>query len=130
MPTYGRRENPQVNEGTPTRERFQHPPASRRSPRRGGTRLALQRPLREPGTRTARRARLGDSRHPGGQRALHQPGRVYVGWLPEDTTAWKRGIVWQVRVHPSDAEPWIQEFGVDTPSEAVAGFLAALIASR
>ncbi|WNZ11991.1 DUF317 domain-containing protein [Streptomyces sp. 11x1] len=57
-------------------------------------------------------------------------GRVYVGWLPEDTAAWKRGIVWQVRVCPSDAEPWIQEFGPDTPSEAVAGFLAALIASR
>jgi hypothetical protein len=57
-------------------------------------------------------------------------GRVYVGWLPEDTTAWKRGIVWQVRVLPTDAEPWIQEFGLDTPSEAVAGFLAALIANR
>ncbi|MFE7271808.1 DUF317 domain-containing protein [Streptomyces sp. NPDC057623] len=39
-------------------------------------------------------------------------------------------MVWQVRVHPSDSKPWIQEFGVDTPSEAVVGFLAALIASR
>ncbi|MFF4835186.1 DUF317 domain-containing protein [Streptomyces sp. NPDC001315] len=55
-------------------------------------------------------------------------GRVYVGWLPEDTAAWKRGIVWQVRVIPANAEPWLQEFGLYTPSEAVAGFLAALIA--
>ncbi|WP_256725477.1 DUF317 domain-containing protein [Streptomyces sp. IMTB 2501] len=39
-------------------------------------------------------------------------------------------MVWQVRVLPADAEPWIQEFGLDTPSEAVAGFLTALIASR
>jgi hypothetical protein len=56
-------------------------------------------------------------------------GRIYVGWLPEDTSAWKRDIVWQIRVVPTDAEPWVQEFGLDTPSEAVAGFLAALIAS-
>ncbi|MGW3715639.1 DUF317 domain-containing protein [Streptomyces sp. NPDC005133] len=54
-------------------------------------------------------------------------GRVYVGRLPEDTAAWKRGIAWQVRVVPTDAEPWVQEFGLDTPSEAVAGFFAALI---
>ncbi|MGW5366738.1 DUF317 domain-containing protein [Streptomyces sp. NPDC004009] len=39
-------------------------------------------------------------------------------------------MVWQVRVRTSDAEPWIQKFDPDTPSEAVAGFLAALIASR
>jgi hypothetical protein len=56
-------------------------------------------------------------------------GRVYVGWLPEDTAAWTRDIVWQVRVAPADAEPWVQEFGLDTPSEAVAGFLAALVAN-
>ncbi|MET7775056.1 DUF317 domain-containing protein [Streptomyces mirabilis] len=56
-------------------------------------------------------------------------GRVYVGWLPEDATAWKRGIVWQVRVVPADAEPWVQEFGLYTPAEAVAGFIAALVAN-
>ncbi|MCX4785390.1 DUF317 domain-containing protein [Streptomyces sp. NBC_01221] len=57
-------------------------------------------------------------------------GRVYVGWLPEDSAAWKRGIVWKVRVHPTDAEPWVQEFGLCTPSEAVAGFITALVAHR
>ncbi|MFD4749153.1 DUF317 domain-containing protein [Streptomyces rubiginosohelvolus] len=56
-------------------------------------------------------------------------GRVYVGWLPEDPDAWKRDIVWQVRVQPADGAPWVQEFGPYTPSEAVAGFLATLIAS-
>ncbi|MFB7300996.1 DUF317 domain-containing protein [Streptomyces rubiginosohelvolus] len=56
-------------------------------------------------------------------------GRFYVGWLPEDPDAWKRDIVWQVRVQPADGAPWVQEFGPYTPSEAVAGFLAALIAS-
>ncbi|QMU67304.1 DUF317 domain-containing protein [Streptacidiphilus sp. P02-A3a] len=55
-------------------------------------------------------------------------GRVYVGWLPEDSDAWKRGTVWQVRVQPTEGDPWVQEFGLHTPSEAVAGFLAALIA--
>lgn len=54
-------------------------------------------------------------------------GRVYVGWLPEDRAAWARGIVWQIRVAPREGEPWVQEFGPYTPSEAVAGFLAALI---
>ncbi|MEU6172741.1 DUF317 domain-containing protein [Streptantibioticus parmotrematis] len=54
--------------------------------------------------------------------------RVYVGWLPEDPTAWSRDIVWRVQVTPGHAEPWVQEFGLYTPSEAVAGFLAALIA--
>ncbi|MGW3179530.1 DUF317 domain-containing protein [Kitasatospora sp. NPDC001119] len=58
-------------------------------------------------------------------------GRVYVGWLPEDPGAWQRGIVWRIQVQPTgaDATPWTQEFGIDTPSEAVAGFLAALIAN-
>src|SRR5690349_4039755 len=56
-------------------------------------------------------------------------GCVYVGWLPEDTAAWMRDIVWQVRVAPADAAPWVQELGLDTPSEAVAGFLAALVAN-
>jgi hypothetical protein len=61
--------------------------------------------------------------------ATSPDGRVYVGWLPEDTAAWTRGIVWQVRVLPAEGDPWVQEFGLYTPSEAVAGFLAALIAN-
>lgn len=56
-------------------------------------------------------------------------GRVYVGWLPEDPAAWRRGIVWQVRVQPTESDTWVQEFGLHTPSEAVAEFLAALIAT-
>ncbi|MFJ9841714.1 DUF317 domain-containing protein [Kitasatospora sp. NPDC101155] len=56
-------------------------------------------------------------------------GRVYVGWLPEDPGAWQRGIVWRIRVQPADADAWTQEFGIHTPSEAVTGFLAALIAN-
>ncbi|WP_369392797.1 DUF317 domain-containing protein [Streptomyces sp. CG1] len=61
--------------------------------------------------------------------ATSPDGRVYVGWLPEDTAAWKRGIVWQVRVQATEGDPWVQEFGPYTPSEAVAGFLATLIAT-
>ncbi|MFE9963738.1 DUF317 domain-containing protein [Streptomyces sp. 900116325] len=59
--------------------------------------------------------------------ATSPDGRVYVGWLPEDTTAWKRGIVWHVRVQPAHGDAWVQEFGIHTPSEAVAGFLTALV---
>ncbi|MEY9846362.1 hypothetical protein ABH940_003449 [Streptacidiphilus sp. BW17] len=33
-----------------------------------------------------------------------------------------------MRVLTTNGEPWAQEFGRDTPSEAVSGFLAALIA--
>ncbi|MEU4029744.1 DUF317 domain-containing protein [Streptomyces microflavus] len=61
--------------------------------------------------------------------ATSPDGRVYVGWLPEDPAAWKRDIVWHVRVQPTGGAPCVQEFDPYTPSEAVAGFLAALIAS-
>jgi len=61
--------------------------------------------------------------------ATSPDGRVYVGWLPDNPTVWKRGIVWQVQVQPTEGEPWVQEFGRHTPSEAVAGFLTALIAT-
>ncbi|MEU9484527.1 DUF317 domain-containing protein [Streptomyces decoyicus] len=60
--------------------------------------------------------------------AMSPDGRVYVGWLPEDPTAWKRNIVWQIRVQPTDGDPWVQEFSPHTPSEGVAGFIAALVA--
>ncbi|MGI5041223.1 DUF317 domain-containing protein [Streptomyces sp. JAC128] len=51
-------------------------------------------------------------------------GCVYVGWLPDDPSAWQRNIVWHVRVQPADGDAWVQEFGLHIPSEAVAGFLA------
>ncbi|MGW6207488.1 DUF317 domain-containing protein [Streptomyces sp. NPDC055089] len=60
--------------------------------------------------------------------ATSPDGHVYVGWLPEDPTAWKRHIVWHVRVQPTEGEAWVQEFGLHTPSKAVAGFIAALVA--
>ncbi|GAA2273308.1 hypothetical protein GCM10010368_48360 [Streptomyces roseiscleroticus] len=59
--------------------------------------------------------------------ATSPDGRAYVGWLPEDPAAWERNIVWHVRVQPTDGDTWAQEFGLYTPSEAVAGFLAALV---
>ncbi|MEU3434600.1 DUF317 domain-containing protein [Streptomyces sp. NPDC006863] len=59
--------------------------------------------------------------------ATSPDGGAYVGWLPEDLSAWAREIVWRVQVLPADGEVWVQEFGVHTPSEAVAGFLAALV---
>ncbi|MFJ6574137.1 DUF317 domain-containing protein [Streptomyces sp. NPDC091292] len=62
--------------------------------------------------------------------ATSPDGRVYVGRLPEDPAAWKHGIVWQVRVQPTESDPWVQEFGLHTPSEAVAGFVTALVAQR
>ncbi|WP_330433893.1 DUF317 domain-containing protein [Streptomyces sp. NBC_00825] len=62
--------------------------------------------------------------------ATSPDGRAYVGWLPEDPAAWKRNIVWKVRVQPAEGDPWVQEFGIDTPSEAVAGFSTVLVAHR
>lgn len=62
--------------------------------------------------------------------ATSPDGRIYVGWLPEDPSAWQRDIVWQVRVQPAEDTPWVQEFGLHSPSEAVAGFIAALVAHR
>ncbi|WP_329612541.1 DUF317 domain-containing protein [Streptomyces brevispora] len=37
--------------------------------------------------------------------ATSPDGRVYVGWLPEDTAAHNRGIVWHVRVKPAEGGP-------------------------
>lgn len=55
-------------------------------------------------------------------------GRIYVGWLPEDQAAWRRGTVWTIQATPAeaDAKPWVQEFGPNVPSRAVAAFLEAL----
>ncbi|MGW6561651.1 DUF317 domain-containing protein [Streptomyces hydrogenans] len=60
--------------------------------------------------------------------ATSPDGRVYVGWLPEDPAAWRRDIVWRVQVLPTEGDAWTQEFGTHTPAEAVAGFIAALVA--
>ncbi|MCX5230456.1 DUF317 domain-containing protein [Streptomyces sp. NBC_00233] len=60
--------------------------------------------------------------------ATSPDGRVYVGWLPEDPAAWTRDIVWRVQVQPAEGDAWVQEFGTHTPAEAVAGFIAALVA--
>lgn len=59
--------------------------------------------------------------------ATSPDGRVYVGWLPEDTAASKRGVLWHVHVQPTEDNPWSQEFGPSVPSVAVAGFIAALV---
>ncbi|MEV5161969.1 DUF317 domain-containing protein [Streptomyces sp. NPDC053728] len=62
--------------------------------------------------------------------ATSPDGRIYVGWLPEDPAAWKRDIVWQVRVRPTEGNSWVQGFGFHASAEAVAGFIAALVAHR
>ncbi|MEE1845330.1 DUF317 domain-containing protein [Streptomyces sp. NPDC088190] len=61
--------------------------------------------------------------------ATSPDGGVYVGWLPEDPSAWQRNIVWHVQVQPANGDARVQEFGLSPPSEAVAGFLAALVTS-
>ncbi|MGY5034820.1 DUF317 domain-containing protein [Streptomyces sp. 900116325] len=35
-----------------------------------------------------------------------------------------------MRVQPAEDAPWVQEFDLHAPSEAVAGFIAALVAHR
>jgi hypothetical protein len=104
-------------------------PARPLPPHRRATPLPGRRRLRGTGAQPAQRARLGARGHPGGNVHCTSPdGRVYVGWLPEDNSAWRRGIVWTVRATPveADAAPWMQEFGPDVPSRAVTGFLEAL----
>ncbi|MFI2369875.1 DUF317 domain-containing protein [Streptomyces sp. NPDC018833] len=54
--------------------------------------------------------------------------RVYVGFLPESREA-ARGELWHIHVTAKDGTTaWHQALGPDTPAQAVAGFLAALIA--
>lgn len=54
--------------------------------------------------------------------------RVYVGFLPESREA-ARGELWHIHVMDKDGTTaWRQSFGPDTPAQAVAEFLAALIA--
>ncbi|ORT59165.1 DUF317 domain-containing protein [Streptomyces sp. CB03238] len=54
--------------------------------------------------------------------------RVYVGFLPETEEA-ARGELWHIQVKGADGRvAWSQTFGSSVPAQAVAGFLAALIA--
>ncbi|WP_371790384.1 DUF317 domain-containing protein [Streptomyces sp. NBC_01471] len=136
MPTYGYRKNRRSTKGSSTLEHLHRPPAhrppARRSPpRRGRPLLALLRRLRRPGARPPRHPRLGSRRHPGSQRPLDEPGRPRLRRLaPRRPRRLEGGILWQIRVHPTEGDPWAQEFGPYTPSEAVAGFIAALVAQR
>ncbi|WP_240136755.1 DUF317 domain-containing protein [Streptomyces sp. MUM 178J] len=36
--------------------------------------------------------------------ATSPDGCAYVGWLPEDPSAWQRNIVWHVRVQSADGD--------------------------
>ncbi|WP_236241513.1 DUF317 domain-containing protein [Streptomyces sp. CC228A] len=55
--------------------------------------------------------------------------RVYVGFLPETKEAASHGELWHIQVKDTDGEvAWTQTFGSNVPAQAVAGFLAALIA--
>lgn len=54
--------------------------------------------------------------------------RVFVGFLPESPEA-ALGELWHISVHgPDGRRAWSTTFGDDVPAQAVAGFLAALIA--
>lgn len=54
--------------------------------------------------------------------------RVYVGFLPETEEA-ARGELWHIQVRETDGQvAWSQTFGSKVPAQAIAGFLAALIA--
>lgn len=54
--------------------------------------------------------------------------RLYVGFLPEGQEA-ARGELGHIHVTDKDGTTaWRQTFGPDTPAQAVAGFLVALVA--
>ncbi|MEU3597177.1 DUF317 domain-containing protein [Streptomyces sp. NPDC006798] len=56
-------------------------------------------------------------------------GGLYVGFLPEAPAA-HHGDLWHIRMLNPDGEPvWQQTFPDGVPALAVAGFLAALIAT-
>ncbi|MDT3395315.1 DUF317 domain-containing protein [Streptomyces sp. B1866] len=55
-------------------------------------------------------------------------GRAYVGFLPETPDHHRHGVLWRVTVNaPDGSTGWTQTFGSNTPAEAIAGFLTALI---
>ncbi|MGW1281736.1 DUF317 domain-containing protein [Streptomyces tsukubensis] len=56
-------------------------------------------------------------------------GAMYVGFLPEAPTA-RHGDLWHVRALDLDGAPvWQQTFPSGIPPQAVAGFLAGLLAT-
>ncbi|GAB3113357.1 hypothetical protein GCM10027160_17110 [Streptomyces calidiresistens] len=57
-------------------------------------------------------------------------GAVYVGFLPETVEAALYDTLWLVSVEdPHTGARWTQKFTAGTPAQAVAGFVAALIAT-
>lgn len=53
---------------------------------------------------------------------------MYVSFLPESQET-ARGELWHIHVMDKDGtSAWRQTFGPDTPAQALAGFLAALVA--
>ncbi len=59
--------------------------------------------------------------------ATSPDGRVYVGWLPEDPSAWAREIVWRVQVLPTGARCGSRS-SASTPLRGRRRVLAALVA--
>jgi hypothetical protein len=59
--------------------------------------------------------------------ATSPDGAVSLAWLPEDSVAWKNGVLWRIDIRVPGAS-WTQTFGQDIPAKAVAGFLTTLIA--
>ncbi|MER7050523.1 DUF317 domain-containing protein [Streptomyces jumonjinensis] len=56
-------------------------------------------------------------------------GGLYVGFLPEAPAA-RHGDLWHIRALDVNGEPfWEQTFSAGIPPQAVAGFLAGLIAT-
>ncbi|GLF95542.1 DUF317 domain-containing protein [Streptomyces yaizuensis] len=56
-------------------------------------------------------------------------GGMYVGFLPEAPAA-RHGDLWHIRTLNTDGEPvWQQTFPDGIPPQAVAGFLAGLLAT-
>ncbi|AZK98633.1 DUF317 domain-containing protein [Streptomyces sp. SID5473] len=132
---YGRREKPQVNEGIPVPVTY--------------SALALPRPaklhpLHTPDTREwptgcdcagpvlALLEAHGWTRITDPDANVHctsPDGAMYVGFLPEAPAA-RHGDLWHIRALDLDGAPvWQQTFPSGIPPQAVAGFLAGLIAT-
>lgn len=106
MPTYGCRENRRSTKGSPNHGRLCRPPAGRRPPLGRKPLLAL--PDYCAGPVLDFLDALGWEAADTPEANVHATspdGRVYVGWLPEDTAAHNRGIVWHVRVKPAEGGP-------------------------
>jgi hypothetical protein len=128
MPTYRCRQKPQVNEGKHAHHTHRHTPARTPRPRHRTARSPVRRQRRRTVLTLLRERGWALTHTPDANVHCTSPdARVYVGWLPEDPSAWRREALWTVHVTPDNGEPWTQDFGPDVPSHAVAGFLHALI---